>query len=326
MYSNFFVNIYYTMERKVGLQQMTEVPTKIDYWGLQVPTYESNFSINPRWRNNEDDPFICTAVFKKSYVERINAEGGTLSRSADNMLPAFFVYESDTLPIPEQLKICKSILNDTLVASWIFSQTYSGSKSIHTLVYIAPEFRESITKDFKYYWREVGERIFGENMTSMLDQQCASIARLSRNPNGIRVKDNGEKIKQTCIYYNPESLTHPINLSGWITEHTKFLEQLEIKMQADAKKRMEAYANAVDEKKKLEGIYNKGNCSESFKLAYKVLVEGICPQGGKYISAASSLHGCGFSKTIIREMLERASAEHPTNISQKRINQIIDRL
>ena len=129
---------------------MTEVPTKIDYWGLQVPTYESNFSINPRWRNNENDPFICTAVFKKSYVERINAEGGTLSRSADNMLPAFFVYESDTLPIPEQLKICKNILNDALVASWIFSQTYSGSKSIHTLVYIAPEFPESITKVLKY--------------------------------------------------------------------------------------------------------------------------------------------------------------------------------
>ena len=116
------------MERKVGLQQMTEVPTKIDYWGLQVPTYESNFSTNPRWRNNEDDQFICTAVFRKSYVEKINTEGGTLSRSADNMLPAFFVYESDTLPIPEQLKVCKSILNDPLVASWIFSQTFSGSK------------------------------------------------------------------------------------------------------------------------------------------------------------------------------------------------------
>lgn len=31
----FLVNIYYAMERKVGLQQMTEVPTKIDYWGFR---------------------------------------------------------------------------------------------------------------------------------------------------------------------------------------------------------------------------------------------------------------------------------------------------
>ena len=312
------------MERKVGMS-FTEVPTEIDYWGLQVPTYESNFSTSPRWRNNKDDPFICTAVFKESYIKLINENGGTLSRCADNMLPAFFVYESDSLPVNEQLAICNNIRKDPLVSSWIFSQTFSGSKSIHTLVYIDPKFRDNVKKDFKFYWREVGERIFGENITSMLDQQCASIGRLSRNPNGIRIKENGEKIKQTCFYYNPESIESPINLAGWIDEHTKFLERLELKIQADAKKRMELYANNIDERKKLEDIYNKGKCSESFKLAYKVLVDGICPKGGNYVSAASSLHGCGFSKSIIREMLERASEAHPTNISQRRVDQIVSK-
>lgn len=312
------------MERTLN-PMFVEVPTDIDYWGLQVPTYESNFSTNPRWRNNSDDQFICTAVFKKSYIEYINTNGGTLSRSADNMLPAFFVYESDNLPLSEQLKICNDIRRDPLISSWIFSQTFSGSKSIHTLVWIDPKYRESITKDFKYYWREVGERIFGKDTTKILDHQCASIGRLSRNPNGIRIDDKGKKIKQTCIYYNPESLNTPINLEGWITEHTKFLKQLELKMQADSKKRMELYANHIDEREKLERIYNNGNYSESFKLAYTVLVNNVCPQGGRYIAAAAALHGCGFSPAIIREMLERASAAHPTNISKRRIEQIMSK-
>lgn len=313
------------MERKIGLH-FVEVPTNIDYWQLKIPTYESNFSINPRWRNNKDDQFICTAVFKEEYIKQKNEEGGTLSRSADNMLPAFFVFESDKIPLTEQLKLCNDVKNDPLIASWIFSQTFSGSKSIHTLVYIDPKYRESVSKDFKFYWRVVGERIFGEKTISMLDTQCASIGRLSRNPNGIRIKDDGTKLKQTCIYFNPNCVNNPINLEGWITEHTKVLEQLELKMQADAKKRMEEYAkNSGDEETKLKNIYNKGKCSESLKLAYKVLIEGVCPQGGHYVAAANSLHGCGFSKSFIKEMLERASIAHPSNISQKRVNQIIDK-
>lgn len=313
------------MERRIGLQ-FIEVPVSIDYFGLKVPTYENNFSVHPRWRNNADDQFICTAVFKEDYIKTMNESGGVLSRSADNMLPAFFVYESDNIPLGEQLKICNDIKTDGLIANWIFSQTFSGSKSIHTLVYIDPKFRKNITKDFKFYWRVVGERIFGEKNMSIFDSQCASIGRLSRNPNGIRIKPDGTKLKQTCIYYNPDCVNNPINLEGWITEHTKFLEQLELKIQEDYKKRLEDYAkNPGDEKSKLKNIYNKGKCSESLKLAYKVLIEGICPQGGNYIAAATSLHGCGFSKILIKEMLDRASTAHPTNISQKRVNQIIDR-
>ena len=79
------------MERHIGLQ-FIEVPVSIDYFGLKVPTYENNFSVHPRWRNNADDQFICTAVFKEDYIKTMNESGGVLSRSADNMLPAFFVY------------------------------------------------------------------------------------------------------------------------------------------------------------------------------------------------------------------------------------------
>lgn len=308
-------------ERKIGLQ-FVEVPAQINYWALQVPTYESAFSTSPRWKDNANDQFICTAVFRKSYIEKINKEGGTLSRSADNMLPAFFVYESDELTVPEQYKICNEIRQDPLVQKWIFSQTFSGSKSIHTLVYIAPEFREEVAKDFRYYWRVVGERIFGSNLTSMLDSQCASIGRLSRNPNGVR--DNG--IKQVCIYYNDHFDEMPINLSNWITEHNVFLHKMKVQYEADQKRRQEAYANAVDEHTKLERIHNKGGCSESFNLAYQVLVEDVCPKGADYVSAAASLKGCGFSREFIEELLNKASAAHPTNIPKRSIGVILRRL
>lgn len=312
------------MERKL-IPDFIEELTNIDYWGLQIPTYESAFSTTPRWRNNKDDQFICTAVFKKEYVDFINQNGGTLSRCSENMLPAFFVYESDELSINEQFRICKEITNDPLVKNWIFSQTFSGSKSIHTLVWIDPKFRQDVSRDFKYYWGVVGERIFGKNTVGMLDPQCASIGRLSRNPNGIRSKDDNTKIKQTCFFYNPESIENFINLENWISDHNKVLDKLEIQMQVDFMERMKNYANNVDEKKKLEGIYNKGKCSESFKVAYNVLVNGLCPQGANYVSAASSLFGCGFSKDIIREMLEKASTAHPTNISSRRVEQIINK-
>ena len=309
-------------ERKIGLPNFVEVSAPIDYWKLQVPTYESAFSTNPRWKNNSNDQFICTAVFRKDYIEKINKEGGTLSRSADNMLPAFFVYESDELSVPEQFKICNEIRKDDLVSKWIFSQTYSGSKSIHTLVYIDPKFRESVAKDFRFYWREVGERIFGENLTSMLDSQCASIGRLSRNPNGIR--ENGKK--QVCFYYNSDYELMPYNLSNLITEHTKALKKMEIQFQVNQKQRQEAYANAIDEHTKLEKIHNKGKCSESFNLAYQVLVEDTCPKGADYVSAAASLKGCGFSREFIEELLTKASNAHPSNIPKRSIGVILRRL
>lgn len=314
------------MERIVSIQQIAEIQTNIDYWTLQVPTYESNFSIIPRWRDNKDDPFICTAVFKKSYIENINKNGGQFSRCAENMLPAFFVYESDTLSIPEQLKICKKLTNDFAIKNWIFSQTYSGSKSIHTLVYIDPKYREDVAKDFRFYWRTVGERIFGDDVTSMLDTQCASIGRLSRNPNGTRIQNDGSRIKQKCIYFNPDFEKNTFNLSNIIDSHNKVLKRLEIQMQEESKKRMEMYANSTDDKLKLERIYNKGKCSDSFKLAYKVLIENSCPKGANYIAAASSLKGCGFSKTFIEELLTRASIAHPTNISKKSVANILRRL
>lgn len=310
------------MERKIELN-FKEVPAKIDYWALKVPTYESAFSVNPRWKNNESDQFICTAVFKDEYISKINSEGGKLSRSADNMLPAFFVYESDNIPIGQQLKICNDINQDILLRNWVFSQTYSGSKSIHTLVYIDPQFRQDVARDFRYYWRVVGERIFGKNISDMLDSQCASIGRLSRNPNGIR--ENGKK--QVCIYYNEHYAESPINLQNWIIDHTKVLENLEREMAKEQLERqMKFDESKEDEEKKLERIYAKGNCSEAFKLAYSVLVNNDCPKGANYCSAASALRGCGFSRGMIEKMLSKASEAHPTNIPRRSVETILRRL
>lgn len=313
------------MERIVKARQpiFQSVDTKIDYWKMQVPTYESNFSTNPRWRNNERDPFICTAVFKQSYVEYINRNGGKLSRSSENMLPAFFVYESDSISLEEQLLICKTITDDPLHKNWVFSQTFSGGKSIHTLVWIDPSYREDVAKDFKFYWNLVGEIIFGKDLITKLDSQCASIGRLSRNPNGIRENN----IKQTCIFFNSNFEKSPIPLQLQIAEHNEFLRKWQIQMDAEALIRQQKYANLKDdEDTKLEKIHNKGKASPAFELAYDAIVNNEFPKGGNYVQAAAALKGCGFSGEFIRNFLERASDAHPTNISKRSVETILKRL
>lgn len=308
------------MERTLK-PQFIEVPVNIDYMSLKVPTYENAFSKVPHWTNNKDDPFICTAVFKQSYIEKANKMLLDISRSSENMLPAFFVYESDKMTLSNQLKICKNISNDVDINKYIFSQTFSGSKSIHTLIYIAPEYREKVSNDFKYYWKIVGERIFG-NYMSALDSQCASIGRLSRNPNGIR--DNGKK--QTCIYYNPNSINTYFNLKNVIESHERVLENLRNEMARNERLRNTKFNNDIDEKTKLTKIFEKGKCSESFKLAYHVLMDNECPKGANYVSAAWTLKGYGFSKEFIEELLIKASNAHPTNISKRSIHNIMNKL
>lgn len=309
------------MEHKIkSLSIIKEVNADIDYLKLRTPTYENRFSRIPRWENNKNDQFICTALFKKEYI---SSAPSIISRSKENMLPVFFTFESDSLPLLDQIKLCNTVTNDVVKRNYIFSQTFSGSKSIHTLVWIKPEFRDAVSLDFKFYWGYVANVIFESANAKSFDSQCASIGRLSRNPNGIR--DNGKK--QSCIFYNKDYELYPINLENIIKLHSKVLKNQEIERLIASQKLATAENWNIDDYEKLERIHkSKKEKSESFNVAYEVLIENNCPKGADYIGAASSLKGCGFGDSIIRDMLEKASNAHPSNISPRMVDIIIDKL
>lgn len=295
----------------------------IDYFKLRVPTYESKFSRVPHFRNNKNDSYICTASFTEEYMEKVLKTNEPISRSMTNMEPAFFVYEFDTLSIAEQKKICESLLNDPKFENRVFSQTFSGSKSIHTLIPIDPRYRKDIMLDFKYYWGLFANIFFGSENLKYLDSQCASIGRLSRNPNGVR--ENG--VFQECYYYNPNATLMRWGLDSKIKEHNKQIEEMkraeEIRQRQEKKVWVNNYSSEYE---KLESLYGKGNKSEQFNLAYDVVMRNLCPKGANYIAAAASLKGSGFSREFTKNMLKVASKAHPTNISNNSIESILNKL
>lgn len=297
------------------------IDVKINYQKLQVPTYSDQYSRVPHYVDNEQDMFICTAIFTKEYMEKLKDSNELPSRSKDNMLPAFFVYESDTLPLRQQLKIAADIRSNPSLANRVFSQTFSGSKSVHTLVFIDPEYRKDIAEDFKYYWALIGRAIFGN--IECLDEACATIGRLSRNPNGIR--DNGTL--QECYYYNPNATLKNWTLEDKIEEHKIKLNSDRIKKQEELLRETRIFINSKeDEMKKLEWMYNNGSRSEAFILACEVIINHNCPKGADYIGACAALKGCGFSKELAKEMLKIASDAHPTNISRRNVDNTVSRI
>lgn len=294
---------------------------KIDYQKLQVPTYSDQYSRIPHYTDNERDMFICTATFKKEYMEKLKDSKELPSRSKDNMLPAFFVYESDTIPLRQQLRKAAEIRTDPVLATRVFSQTFSGSKSVHTLVFIDPEYREDIAEDFKYYWALIGKALFGD--IEKLDVACATIGRLSRNPNGVR--DNGTV--QECYFYNPNATLRNWSLEKNIEKHKADLTKERIKKQEQLLKETRVFMNnKEDEMKKLEWMYANGSRSDSFLLACEVIINHNCPKGGDYVGACAALKGCGFSKELAKEMLKIASDAHPTNISRRNVDITVDRV
>ena len=297
------------------------IDVKIDYQKLQVPTYSDQYSRVPHYVDNEQDMFICTAIFTKEYMEKLKDSNELPSRSKDNMLPAFFVYESDTLPLRQQLKMAADIRSNPSLANRVFSQTFSGSKSVHTLVFIDPEYRKDIAEDFKYYWALIGRAIFGN--IECLDEACATIGRLSRNPNGIR--DNGTL--QECYYYNPNATLKNWTLEDKIEEHKIKLNSDRIKKQEELLRETRIFINSKeDEMKKLEWMYNNGSRSEAFTLACEVIINHNCPKGANYVGACAALKGCGFSKELAKEMLKIASDAHPTNISRRNVDSTVSRI
>lgn len=263
--------------------------------------------------DSTDKEFICTAKYTKEYEEELNNGNITPDRKSEHLIPTFFVYESDTLSLNEQ----KDLINKANT-NHIYTSTFSGSKSIHYLVPIEQSQANEIKKDFKYYWNKAGEIVFNKEIMKSMDSNCASIGRLSRNPNAYR-KIGNAKVKQDLLFKNDN--VEPIDLSQIIIEHNKELKSK--KDFANVKTLVSASLNSQipqQMNKKdinyLERCYNK-NHNENVGMALQVLKGIQLPKGSNLIGIASTLKTMDVDIELRKQIITILKQQHPSNLSKK---------
>jgi hypothetical protein len=299
---------------------VTEAPiTKTEY------EYPEGFDLTQKKLTKEDvEKFdiqvVSEATNKTGHLEplatdqfivaaRLKDKSQGLIRRTDLMEPVFFVYESDDLPLPEQQRI----LGPMRSIPSIFSMTYSGSKSIHTLVYIDPKDRDVVSQDYKFFWQAIGEELFGEN-AKHLDPACASIVRLTRLPGGFRY-DTGKD--QKCLYINRKCCG--VNI---VKANAKYQQKLlDVKRrQEETARKLEAFrlsgreSSNPDSIEHLENLFNKTNDPRA-DIALTLLNGGDPGSGANYIGAI------GYVKTAIgpetaEQVRQAAHQLHPSNITK----------
>lgn len=102
-----------------------------------------------------------------------------------------FIFECDNSTLKEQVERA-SFLKEKKILNRI---VFSGNKSLHCRITIN-EDPENI-EHYKWLWGKLNDKFFA----GTADRACANPARLTRKPNGIRIK-NGKKILQKLLFEN----------------------------------------------------------------------------------------------------------------------------
>ena len=100
-----------------------------------------------------------------------------------------FIFECDNSTLKEQVERA-SFLKEKKVLNRI---VFSGNKSLHCRITIN-EDPESL-EHYKWLWGKMNEKFFG----GLADRACSNPARLTRKPNGVRIKA-GKEIVQKLIF------------------------------------------------------------------------------------------------------------------------------
>ena len=277
-----------------------------DFMTDKTPVCEDKYS-KPTFTANEKTQFLVTASYKPEYIKEVNDGKAEINRCGENMVPEYFVYESDELTVEEQKDIAEKLLNSSN-GKYVRSVTDSGNKSLHILVKIRNG--QSLADDFKFWWKRCADILFGRDIAEKMDKACASVGRLTRFPNGTR--DNGNK--QQCLYYNPESVAFDftddeINSVMW----AKKAQQVEL--EKNLKKAV--YNDDKSEVEKLTNFYNKN--PDKWGLIYNTIVENKpIPSGSDMIGSIKKLEVAGLTE-LRKEFARLANQQHPSNIGRRRI-------
>ena len=280
-----------------------------------IPSYKNKYDMVPHFYKKNNDEFICAASFTEKAMEDYlagnvnsdNFKNGLLRRIDSNMVPYFFVYESDSLSLEEQLKNIDKILSGP-AKNCITSVTFSGSKSIHILVKIPEKYREDIKKDYKYYWDLVAQFIF-QDKVGCLDKACASISRLTRQPNGDR--ENG--VKQICYYYNKDACLLESQFEFSVPEHNAFLEK---KAKEDAIKEYQRQLKYQELQKTPENDLKKmrhfAKANPKWEVVFEVLDgDTSSRENSEYLTALGMLKTAEISDEIIYEYVSKCKHDYP---------------
>lgn len=284
---------------------LTPTDCAFDYMTDKTPVCEDKYS-KPTFTASEKTQFLVTASYKPEYIQDVNDGKEGINRCGENMVPEYFVYESDELTVEEQREIAEKLLNSSN-GKYVRSVTDSGNKSLHILVKI--NNGRALACDFKLWWKRCADILFGKDTAEKMDKACASVGRLTRFPNGIR--DNGNK--QQCLYYNPESTAFEftedeINTIAW----AKKVQQAELE-----KNLKKAVFDDASEMEKLTRYYNKN--PDKWALIYNTIVKHEpIPSGSDMIGGIKKLEVAGLVE-LRKEFAMLANQQHPSNISKRRI-------
>lgn len=264
-------------------------------------------------KDSTNKEYICTAKYTKEYEAELNSGSVTPDRKSEHLIPTFFVYESDTMSLDEQKALLKKANTNN-----IYTATFSGSKSVHYLVPIEQSQANEIKKDFKYYWNKAGEIVFNKDIMKSMDANCASIGRLSRNPNAYR-KIGNAKVKQDLLFKNDEVI--PVNLHQIIQEHNQELKSkeefnnLKLKVNESIKAQLPQLNNKKD-KDYLERCYNKSH-NENVGMALQVLNGIQLPKGSNLVGIASTLKIMEVDLELRKQIITLLKQQHPTNMPKE---------
>lgn len=286
------------------LKPTDETFTEEDLMEEKTPVCDNKYS-KPTFKPNEKTQFLVTASYKDEFIKDVVEGKAEINRCGDNMVPEYFVYESDDMSIDEQKEVARSLLRSEY-AKYVKSVTLSGGKSLHILIKIGDG--EKLTKYFKHWWKQTANTLFGEAMADKMDKACASVGRLSRFPNGTR--DNGTK--QTCLYFNK-------NAESWTISQ----QEIDAKEWAEniqtRENEIKASRFANKDKPEVETLTNFYNANpEKWALAYDTLVNNLpIPSGSDMIGTISRLKKAELFECS-KLFAIKANQQHPSNIPLRR--------
>lgn len=289
-------------------ENITLSPTdcSFDFSTDKTPVCEDKYS-KPTFTTNEKTQFLVTASYKPEYIRKVNRGEVEYNRCGENMIPEYFVYESDELPVEEQKKVAEKLLNSSY-GKYVRSVTDSGNKSLHILVKISNG--QALASDFKFWWKRCADIIFGRDTAEKMDKACASVGRLTRFPNGTR--ENGKK--QQCLYYNPESTAFEFT-----EDEVNTVQWAKMVQQAELEKKLKNKSISYDDKSEVErltNLYNKN--PKKWGLVYDTLINNKpIPSGSNMIGGIRMLEVANLPE-LRTQFTTLAHQQHPSNIGRRR--------
>lgn len=242
---------------------------------LQTTSFAKDFGIE------------LTEATEEQLVESLKARKDVNVSSMRN-----FIFECDGISLKEQAKrIVFYIKNKKAINRVVFS----GNKSFHC--------RITINKDpenlyhYKWLWNKLNEKFFA----GTADRACANPSRLTRKPNGVRIK-NGKKIVQKLVFEDNSIILDVSNFDfDWNTEKAKLKWKEILKEDNDYKKRVPKNALIIDE---LASMPESSQEKEQWQRAWALAQNDGTLSYQEAASAVSYLGCLGYTADEIIQQIE----------------------